>query len=384
MPHRGKSKSNSSLVAILLVIVILVGILGLSGFEYWEPIRFTLALETGSISAETWQSWSVKLNDANGPVVSYVSAHKSFSLPPLAVGGSGTGRLYYAEISIPFKMIGVLPKEGTIGTPSYWYNELEVHASAKVFFQDESHLIGEVTLVPITFHPSDSSGTSKNLRLYVGSHDGIRYVSSNYQVTTAESLDIETYLNSQGLSGIRDYTLYVTVLEVAIIYKVMPFTNVGIGVQTVSTTPSPPVPGDFTMHLPATWTGTYSTAQTWQTQTIYIYGTRTVTVVWTIPSTVVVIKPTTICGTSGICYTYTGVSTVFTGWATTVTVTNVPSPLPSDWCSIPVIGPPICGIIDWVKGSTFGIPNWVILLAVVLIILWLLWKLFTPRIQVGG
>jgi hypothetical protein len=380
-------------VAVAIITVILVAFIAGLGLTYWDPVRFsfTLVADGGGSSAatmayETWQNWAIHLQ--GGGVASYVSASKSFGFP-ISLGGSAVGRLYYTEVQIPIRQVGQLPSENLLSgscTPSTWYNQIEVYAKAKVFFQDESHLIGEVNLVPVRFGPRDPTGTVRSLQLFIGTHDGVRYVKANYQTGTAEPVDVEGYMTSMGFSNLSQFTLYVKVVEVLTVYKIKPCLSGGTGesIQILKTVSSPEIPGSVAFTLPQTWTGTYVTTQTWQTQTIYVTGTKTVTMTWVVPSTMVVISPTTIQGV-----TFTGVSTVFSGWTTVVTVTNEPPPIiPSDWCSIAIIGGPLCSLIDWVKGTTFGIPNWLIFAAVVFIALWiLLWilsKLFAPRVSVGG
>ena len=390
------TKRNGRVVTLLLVAVVIVSCLVASQIEYWSPVRFDVVLSAipdgdngGSgtttlaqslkISYETWQDWHIHLQ--SGYTDRYQSARKTFGFTYELK--TVVGRFYYAWIDIPMVQYGTLPESGQIGTQSYWYLQDEVYGTAQVYLQDLSHYVGSADLVPIRFGPRDASGTSKSLRLYIGTHDGVRYVKANYQVGTSEAVDIESYLTAQGLAGAKQFTVLVVYKVQVVTYKIKPFLPGGIGesIQVVKETTSPNVPGQVAFSLPESWTGTYSTGTTFQTITKIQGGTDTVTRTIIIPSTVVLIQPTTICGTSGVCVTFTGVSTVFSGWTTTETIT-VQSPiivLP-DWLK---------GIADflndpfaWLKGTTnivgLEVPNWLILVGVLIgvaIILWLLFKL---------
>jgi len=361
-------------IVVLIVGVVIMAALS-NGINYYEPVKFNLDLVSTNISYETFQSWSIHLDD-NTRTTSYSSAKKTYSFPlSFSYEASVTGRLYYVEVQIPIKQVGQLPSENLLSgscTPSTWYNQIEVYGHAKVYLQDEAHFVGETDLVPVRFGPRDLSETTRNLVLYLGSHNGVKYVKANYQWGTTAPIDIESYLGTLGISGTKEFVLYVKVIELLTVYKIKPClagAGAGESTQIEKEVSSPEIPGSVRFSLPVTWTGTWVSTTTWQTQTNVVGCTsqgQVCTGQWTINPTTVIIPPTTI-GTN----TFTGVSTTFTGWHTDYTWTNTPPP--TDWCSIPTLGPILCWQWwSWLDGSTFGIPNWLILVGVVIIILYLL------------
>jgi hypothetical protein len=331
-------KRKVNLAAVLIIAVIAVVILQSGLISYWDPARisvpFYLPAEPGGtsttsyFSAETWQKWTIKKNDANGPV-SYYETAKKYIYITFQTTPTETGRLYYCEVEIPVKYTGGLPSgPGFMGTttPS-WYIDTEILGFVRVYLNDLGHYVGETSLASIHFTSSDKSGTVKNLKFVVGTHDGIKYYTGRFGIpATSKPIDIESYLISLQsgvpIGQIAEYTLICQVSETAVVAKISPFRKETEGYMKLAEA-TVVHPGSVKFSLPSTWTGTYATTATFQTQTIGATGLETVTMTWVVPSTSIYVKPTTI-GTA----TFTGYSTVYQGTTVTMTFTPEPTPFP--------------------------------------------------------
>ena len=373
-------KRKANLASILIIVVIAIVILQSGIINYWQPTPVMLSLAGSNVHiADTWQKWNIQLNSATGPTSTYESAKKYIYLP-FQVAPATSGRLYYAEVDIPIKYLGGLPTGGTIGKADYWYISVEILGKARVYLNDLGHFVGETNLASVHFDSYTTAGTVKDVKFIIGTHDGIKYYTGRFGIpAVSKPIDIESYLQSLGISSILEYTCIVEVTEVWVAYKVRPFTVSGIEATTKLDEFSVTFPGQVKFSLPQTWTGTYATTTTWQTQTWGATGSETVTVTVVIPSTSIVVQPTTI-GTN----TFTGYSTVYSGTTITRTWTPVtPPPEFPDWLKWLRDG-----IWDFFK-SLFGWnlsdwQLWLVIIGLVLFVILLLYLLFRPRAGGGG
>lgn len=378
-------KRRVNLATVLILLLFAFVILQSGIINYWQPTPVYVMVDGGGGGtskhiADTWQKWNIKLNSATGPTSSYESATRYIYLP-YQLGPSTSGRPYYVEVEIPIKYLGGLPTYGTIGTSGYWYARTEILGVANVYLNDLGHFVGKTNLASTAFSAHDATGTVRSVKFVIGTHAGITYYTGKYGIPSqSKPIDIESYLAGLELQGITEFTLIVHVTEVWILYKVQPFLpGPGYGeawtkVDEVSVT----FPGSVSFSLPQTWTGTYASTATWQTQTVGYTGTKTVTCTIVVPSTRISVAPTTIGSV-----TFTGYYTEYQGTTIvrTATMEYPPFEIPDflKWL--------FNGIASFFKGFGIDLSDWQLWLALiglVLLVILLLYLLLRRRDGGGG
>lgn len=370
-------KNEQAMAALLLGVIVLAALQ--SGYLVWtEPVHVLMMVPntdgTGTTQkqvANTWQEWTVRMKDGTAQVKT--SGKRgiigTWGLPLDLVSGSSVP--LYVEVTVPIEFTIQLPKGANLpftSVPS-WYAAFLVRETIHVYLNGQDVGVAYATNYPdlvLTYTSFDSPHKVVNFKfpiLLSGSwpsavEAGIlmpldlrtriaslpRNQPFNLGVDVYQSWDLGKYCDPGGKVcgnfGHQDETLQYTV---------------GFQITMSSFT----VP--FTATLP--------------TQTIG--GTVTTS------SGVVVVVVTQIVPSISTVATGPGVTATIMGNGTTI-VTTMTEPgggtlkcstfLP-DW---------LCGTFDpfaWLKGSTYGIPNWLILLGIIIVVLWILSRLLRPQVN---
>ncbi len=423
-------KLHSRLLTILLIAVVLIGVISASGFSYREPVTFSFAVpmeylgpgfggtayttslaytitmtawqtqtQTSNVGIDVWQEWLIY--DTAGRLVKTLSGDmKSFGFALggyLSAGGLPLSEAGFIRINEHHFLRDAVPSLSWGGYVFTTHTEGNVLVDGQVY--------AGVTLMPwptptpwmdamnsffapylsdedAAFFSGDISGTSRDGTFYlIFNHalkplDCLQYpsacvdlsalvdkgkdvmVSAAFQETwTQWSISFDPVKN---LLGPCDHRRPLITPLGSAIYCIH-------NEEQLGPTPITMAP----VKLSALMT---TTATTFGTNTLW-FTTRYTT-------------KTTVSGTHTITTTQTETNwgVAYSNTTTTGTVTTSPPNMPNiDDLLDPILDPikeALGSQFAWLWESTWGIPNWLILLAVILIVLWLISKLFRHSINV--
>lgn len=352
---------------------ILVAAVTQSGLGWYVPQAvYMMIIPDGSGAttthvADVWQEWTVRFKDGHSQ--SFRSDFKPISFQTVPTSASGEPSVL--DITFSIKLQYRLRMEES--WPLYkWDEVLKVDPIMTVLVDGRG--VGAVsTFEPIVFTSDDALGTVKTWTarvVFQGQSGAVSYPTVNAV---------------NALAGKQQAFVQVIMSELWTQYRAWWYSAESrqCGVVVVGghcwdelsrKTEASPYGLNFIWTPTATGTATF----TWPTAILTTDTGGNPVVVYTVTGTKTFLLWRTVTAT-------------FVGPTETVTITvgtnigGTPSPEPSNYCGK---DDSFSKFMCWVSRSTgilgYQIPNWLILVVVLVVILWLISRLFTPRIQVGG
>jgi hypothetical protein len=388
----GARKNHRKLAVVGLLLLLTVGVtVGVLMYPLPQSRALPsiqLAVGGPAVSIGTYmQNWEIRLDGPNGPVY-HASADKPGNLLVMLLamesGGSSynPNRFYTVHASVPVSYTG-----GLTYTDSHHYSLAVIQGSVKVLIENVrladgkliSFELGSSKTYGVQFKGGDPPGTLKHLEFWMTNTEAYHTTIAT-QVGDWFATDIEAGLEQHGLGLSTSFTLSAIVTETVSIFDVICGTGPLHGGDCTNTKVdqnSDSLKMAIAWSPPVTLTTQYTSQYTANTQVLGCQG-ATCSLVATQTGTITqatLIRTTTDSSGRSTTETLTQEPTTWTN-TINITVTQHTQIGPSgDFCK-DYPDSWFCGwkwptLWEWLTGSTFGIPNivWIIIVLVVLYVI---------------